>query len=128
MLKEYDYIIIGAGLAGGILARKLAENNKKKVLIIERRNHIAGNTYDYVSKSGIRVQKYGPHVMHTNSDEVYEFVTKYCNFCKFYEDGWVFENEKTQYSSNIPAALDELLETTTQDGEKYKIIIEKLFN
>ena len=78
MLKEYDYIIIGAGLAGGILARKLAENNKKKVLIVERRNHIAGNTYDYMSENGIRVQKYGPHVLHTNSDEVYEFVTRFC--------------------------------------------------
>ena len=43
-----------------------------------------------------------------------------------YSDGWVFENEKTQYSSNIPASLDELLETTTQDGEKYKITIVRL--
>ena len=43
-----------------------------------------------------------------------------------YSDGWVFENEKTQYSSYIPATLDELLETTTQDGEKYKITIERL--
>lgn len=79
MKKNYDYIIIGAGLAGGILARKLAENKNKKILIIERRMHIAGNTYDFVSDNGIRTQKYGPHVLHTNSDEVYNFITQFCN-------------------------------------------------
>ena len=74
----YDYIVVGAGLAGGILARKLAEEHNKKILIIERRNHIAGNTYDYTDMHGIKIQKYGPHVLHTNSDVVYNFITKYC--------------------------------------------------
>lgn len=76
---EYDYIVVGAGLSGGILARKLAENNDKKVLIVERRNHVAGNTYDFIDEHGIKTQKYGPHVLHTNNDEVYKFI---CNFCK----------------------------------------------
>lgn len=78
-MNNYDYIIVGAGLAGGILARKLAENNNKKILIVERRNHIAGNTYDFDDEHGIKVQKYGPHVLHTNSEEVYKFLTQYCN-------------------------------------------------
>ncbi len=78
-MKKYDYIVVGAGLAGGILARMLAENKNKKVLIVERRNHIAGNTFDFEDEKGIKTQKYGPHVLHTNSDEVYNFITKFCN-------------------------------------------------
>ena len=73
----YDYVIVGAGLAGGVIARKLAEKDKK-VLIIERREHIAGNTYDFLNEHGIRAQMYGPHVLHTNSDEVYSFITQFC--------------------------------------------------
>ena len=53
---KYDYIVVGAGLAGGILARKLAESGKR-ILIVERRNHIAGNTYDFTDANGIKVQK-----------------------------------------------------------------------
>lgn len=78
-MSSFNYIIVGAGLAGGILARKLAENNNKKILIVERRNHIAGNTFDFNDEHGIKVQKYGPHVFHTNNDEVYEYITQFCN-------------------------------------------------
>lgn len=77
-MHTYDYVVVGAGLAGGILARKLAENNNKKILIVERRNHIAGNIYDYNDEHGVKVQKYGPHVLHTNIDRVYEFITQFC--------------------------------------------------
>lgn len=77
-MEKYDYIIVGAGLAGGILARKLAENNNKRVLIVERRNHIAGNTFDFEDDHGVKTQKYGPHVLHTNSDDVYNFICKFC--------------------------------------------------
>jgi UDP-galactopyranose mutase len=77
-VNSYDYIIVGAGLAGGILARNLAENNNKKVLIVERRNHIAGNTYDFNDEHGVKVQKYGPHVLHTIVDEVYEYIIQFC--------------------------------------------------
>lgn len=66
-------------MAGGILARKLAENNKKRILIVERRDHIAGNTFDFTDEHGVKVQKYGPHVLHTSNDEVYEYITQFCN-------------------------------------------------
>ena len=77
-MDSYDYIIVGAGLAGGILARNLAEKNNKTVLIVERRNNISGNIYDFNDEHGIKVQKYGPHVFHTNNDEVYEYITRFC--------------------------------------------------
>lgn len=77
-MSNYDYVVVGAGLAGGIIARKLAEEKGKRILIIERRNHVAGNTYDYVDEHGVKVQKYGPHVLHTNSEEVYKYITQFC--------------------------------------------------
>ena len=76
-MRKYDYIIVGAGLAGGILARKLAEKGKK-VHIVDRRSHVAGNTFDFTDEHGIKVQKYGPHVLHTNSDEVYKYICQFC--------------------------------------------------
>ena len=60
-----DILIIGAGLTGAVLARHLAENHNKKVVIWERRNHIGGNMYDYKDEHNILVQKFGPHTFHT---------------------------------------------------------------
>lgn len=77
-MRKFDYIIVGAGLAGGILARNLAEKNNKKVLIIDRRNHISGNIYEFNDAHGVKVQKYGPHVLHTNDDTVYKYITQFC--------------------------------------------------
>ena len=71
-----DCIVVGAGFCGSVVARKLAEAGKK-VLILERRKHIAGNMYDEVDANGILVQRYGPHIFHTNSKEVFDFITKY---------------------------------------------------
>ena len=74
----YDYVIAGAGLSGSILARMLAEKQNKRVLLLERRPHIAGNTYDCNGEHGIRIQKYGPHVFHTDSERAYSFIRQYC--------------------------------------------------
>lgn len=74
---EDELIIVGSGFAGSILARLFAEQGKK-VTVLERRNHIAGNMYDFIDEDGIRIQKYGPHTFHTNIESVYEFVTRFC--------------------------------------------------
>jgi UDP-galactopyranose mutase len=73
----YDYLIVGAGLAGGVLAERLARQAGKKVLLVDKRNHIGGNTYDYYNKEGILVHKYGPHIFHTNSKEVFEYLGQF---------------------------------------------------
>ncbi len=73
----YDYMIVGAGLAGGVLAERLANQDGKKVLLIDKRNHIGGNTYDYYNKDGILVHKYGPHIFHTNSKEVFQYLGQF---------------------------------------------------
>ena len=72
MLK-FDALVIGCGLSGAVLARHLAEKGKN-VLMIERRNHIGGNMYDYVNSDGILVHKYGPHTFHTNREFLMSYI------------------------------------------------------
>lgn len=71
---NYDIIIAGCGFAGATIAY-LAAQDGKNVLIVEKRNHIAGNMYDYVDDARILVQKYGPHTLHTNSEKIYRFLS-----------------------------------------------------
>jgi UDP-galactopyranose mutase len=66
----FDYLIVGAGFAGSVLAERLASQSNKKILIVDTRNHIGGNAYDHYNESGILVHKYGPHIFHTNSRDV----------------------------------------------------------
>lgn len=73
---KFDYLIVGAGFAGATLARKLAEH-KKRVLIIDRRDHIGGNSYDYYDKHGVLVHKYGPHYFRTDIEDVWKFLSKF---------------------------------------------------
>lgn len=73
----YDYLIVGAGLAGAVLAERLASKANKKILLIDKRNHIGGNTFDYYNSDGILVHKYGPHIFHTNSKEVFDYLGKF---------------------------------------------------
>lgn len=70
----FDYLIVGAGFAGAVLAERLANHAGKKVLIVDKRYHIGGNTYDFFNKDGILVHKYGPHIFHTNSKEIFEYL------------------------------------------------------
>src|SRR6476469_8736319 len=80
----FDYLIVGAGFAGSVLAERLATQANKKVLIIDQRNHIAGNAYDYYNKDGILVHKYGPHIFHTNSRDVFDYLSHFTP-CRSYE-------------------------------------------
>lgn len=73
----FDYLIVGAGFAGSVLAERLATQANKKVLIIDKRDHIAGNAYDYYNNDGILIHKYGPHIFHTNSKEVFEYLSQF---------------------------------------------------
>jgi len=70
----FDYLIVGAGLAGATMAERLATQCNKKILLVDKRNHIGGNTYDYYNKDGILVHKYGPHIFHTNCKEIFEYL------------------------------------------------------
>ncbi|MDQ6652495.1 MAG: UDP-galactopyranose mutase [Acidobacteriota bacterium] len=73
----FDYLIVGAGFAGSVLAERLAAGSNKKVLICDKRPHIGGNAYDHYNDAGILVHKYGPHIFHTNSREVFEYLSRF---------------------------------------------------
>ena len=79
MINDYDALVVGCGLSGAVVARILADNDYR-VLILERRNHIAGNMYDYVDDYGILVHKYGPHTFHTKDERLYKFMCRYAKW------------------------------------------------
>jgi UDP-galactopyranose mutase len=72
-----DCIVVGAGLAGAVMAERLASQLNKKVLVIEKRRHIGGNCYDYKDVNDILVHKYGPHLFHTNNKAVFTYLSKF---------------------------------------------------
>ncbi|MDB6068129.1 MAG: UDP-galactopyranose mutase [Pedosphaera sp.] len=76
-MEMFDYLIVGAGYAGSILAERLAGGLGKQVLLVDRRTHIAGNAYDHYDDAGILVHKYGPHIFHTNSREVFDYLSRF---------------------------------------------------
>lgn len=73
----FDYLIVGAGFAGSVLAQRLASELGKKILIVDTRSHIGGNAYDHYNEAGILVHKYGPHIFHTNSRDVFEYLSHF---------------------------------------------------
>jgi UDP-galactopyranose mutase len=73
----FDYLIVGAGFAGAVVAEQMARNFGCKVLVVDRRPHIGGNAYDHYNDEGVLVHKYGPHIFHTNSRDVFEYLSKF---------------------------------------------------
>src|SRR3954471_14460380 len=73
----FDYLIVGAGFAGSVLAERLARGSGKKVLMVDKRPHIGGNAYDHYNDDGILIHRYGPHIFHTNSAEVFEYLSEF---------------------------------------------------
>lgn len=152
---KYDVIIVGAGFAGATLANKFANDNKK-VLVIEKRSHIGGNMYEETRKNGIRVHLYGPHIFHTNDEQVFEYLKKFTDFY-FYEhrvlaninnklvpvpfnfksiellfDGKTAENIKTKllnkYPSQNKVSILELLNDEDDEIKKFgEFVFENIF-
>jgi UDP-galactopyranose mutase len=77
MSDRFDTLVVGAGYAGSIMAERLAAERGQRVLVIDRRDHIAGNAYDYYDAHGVLVHRYGPHIFHTNSEKVVEYLSRF---------------------------------------------------
>ncbi|MDI1429172.1 UDP-galactopyranose mutase [Polyangium sorediatum] len=73
----FDWLIVGAGFAGSVLAERLARGSGKRVLLLDKRRHIGGNAYDHYDDEGLLVPKYGPHIFHTSSKEVFEYLSHF---------------------------------------------------
>ena len=83
-LNNYDLIIIGCGLSGIVISERFANLQNKKILIIDKRNHIGGNCYDYYDEeTNILMNKYGAHLFHTNDEEVFEYINKFSKWNKW---------------------------------------------
>jgi UDP-galactopyranose mutase len=73
----FDFLVVGAGFAGAVVAERMAKVFDRKVLIIDRREHIGGNAYDHLNSDGLLVHRYGPHIFHTNSDQVFQYLSAF---------------------------------------------------
>ncbi|MCL6444676.1 MAG: UDP-galactopyranose mutase [Alicyclobacillus sp.] len=74
---RFNWLIVGAGFSGCVIAERIASQLGQKVLVIDRRNHVGGNAYDYYNEHGILVHKYGPHIFHTNSERVWNYISRF---------------------------------------------------
>ena len=82
MQKNYDAVIVGSGLAGATSARRFADAGRS-VLLLERRDHVGGNAYDCLDDAGVLIHKYGPHIFHTNSRRVFDFLCRFGSFSDY---------------------------------------------
>jgi UDP-galactopyranose mutase len=93
--EGFDWLVVGAGYAGSVLAERLAVDGNQRVLVCDVRNHIAGNAYDHYDEAGILVHRYGPHIFHTNSREVFDYLSRF--------------TEWRQYEHRVLASVDGML-------------------
>ena len=81
---QADVLVVGCGLSGAVIARFLAEEMDKKVVVFERRNHIGGNMYDFRDEAGILVHLYGPHTFHTNEKYLFEYMQRFAGWGEYH--------------------------------------------
>ena len=77
---RYDVMIVGAGFAGSVMAERLASQLGKRVLVVDRRPHIGGNAYDHYNAAGVLIHQYGPHIFHTNSAEIFDYLSRFTDW------------------------------------------------
>jgi UDP-galactopyranose mutase len=90
----YDYLIVGAGYAGCVLAERLASQLGKKILLVEKRNHIGGNAFDSINEYGIRIHHYGPHLFHTNEEGIVQYLSQFSDWYPYEHRVMAFVNGK----------------------------------
>src|SRR5687768_17036422 len=82
----FKYVIIGSGFAGSVIAERIANELNEKVLIIEKRNHIAGNAFDSYDNSGNLIHNYGPHIFHTQLNHVWDYLSKFTEWHHYHHE------------------------------------------
>jgi UDP-galactopyranose mutase len=83
LTDSYDALVVGAGFAGSILAERMASQLGHRVLVIDRRDHVGGNAFDYLDEHGVRVHRYGPHIFHTNAEKVVDYLSNFTDWLPY---------------------------------------------
>jgi UDP-galactopyranose mutase len=81
--NKYDVMVVGAGFAGAVMAERLASQSGKRVLVVDRRPHVGGNAYDRLDAAGVLIHQYGPHIFHTNSKEVVDYLSRFTEWRRY---------------------------------------------
>ena len=122
-IKDYDAVVVGSGFAGSVVARELAERKAAKVLIIEKRPHIAGNMYDELDDAGILVHRYGPHIFHSNDERAFNYIRRFT--------GWRDYQHEVQadwYGTYLPVPFNKNSMEIAFGKEKAAHLIDKLID
>lgn len=99
---KYDFLIVGAGFSGSVIAERIATQLNKKCLIIDKRSHIGGNCYDYYNEDGVLIHKYGPHIFHTQMKKVWDYLSQFTDWIKYeHEVLAVIGNKKVPIPFNL---------------------------
>jgi len=102
----FNYIIVGSGFAGSVMAERIANVLNQKVLIIEKRSHIGGNCYDYRDENNIIVHKYGPHLFHTDYKEVFDYLSNFTDWHIYHHKVLAFvDGKKYRYHLTLIAFM-----------------------
>ena len=81
--RGFDYLVVGAGFAGSVIAERLATESGKRILVVDKRSHIGGNAYDRYDDAGILIHQYGPHIFHTNNKEVFDYLSQFTSWRRY---------------------------------------------
>ncbi len=111
----FNYIIVGSGFAGSVIAERIANVLNQKVLIIEKRNHIGGNCYDYRDENNIIVHKYGPHLFHTDYKEIFDYLSNFTDWHIYHHKVLAFVDGK---KIPLPFNLNSIYEVFPQELAK----------
>lgn len=122
----YDYLIVGTGFAGSVMAERMASQLNKKVLIVEKRNHIGGNAYDELDENGILIHKYGPHIFHTNSKQVFDYLSQFTDWRLYEHKVLAFLNNNLYPVPINRLTLNKLYKLNFQTEEEVKDYYESI--
>ena len=122
----YDAIVIGAGFAGSVMARELAERGGKKVLIIEQRDHVGGNAYDRLDDAGVLIHQYGPHIFHTNDQRAYEYLSRFTEWLDYQHEVLANLGTEAEPGPYIPVPFNKNSMEKVFEPEKAQRFIDKL--
>lgn len=120
MGAKFDVIVVGSGISGAVLAERYASVLNKKVLVIEKRDHVGGNCFDYINHDGLLVSKYGAHLFHTNYEDVWNYVCKFSRWYPYEHHVLCKVAEKLVPLPINIRTLNVLLSLDLRDGEEMK--------